>query len=90
MIKTINNNGVILLDPNQEKEIIIDLILTTNAYASIKTAEILTTLNKTTQYRLRKEKRFPKLHSITHLGQRKAYKIQDLMAWLNAPQTYTQ
>ncbi len=87
-MKTIENNGVILIDPDQEKEIVIGLLLEINAFASIKTAEIATTLDKTTQYRERKAGRFPKLHSLTHHGRRKAYKILDLKNWLENPTGY--
>lgn len=90
MIKTIENNGVILIDPDQEKKIVIGLLLEMNAFASIKTAEILTTLDKTTQYRERKAGRFPKLHNLTHHGRRKAYKIQDLKNWIESPENYQQ
>lgn len=87
-MKTIENNGVILIDPDQEKEIVIGLLLETNAFVSIKTAEILTTLDKTTQYRERKEGHFPKLVSLTHHGRRKAYRINELRDYLNDPQNY--
>ncbi|MFL1013254.1 helix-turn-helix transcriptional regulator [Flavisericum labens] len=89
-MKTIENNSVILIDPDQEKEVVIGLLLETNAFVSIKTAEILTTLDKTTQYRERKEGRFPKLHSLTHHGRRKAYRVQDLKNWLENPKSYQQ
>jgi hypothetical protein len=89
-MKTIENNGVILIDPDQEKEIVIGLLIETNAFVSIKTAEILTTLDKTTQYRERKEGRFPNLCSLTHHGRRKAYRVQDLINWLESPADYQQ
>lgn len=87
-MKTIENNGVILIDPDQEKEVVIGLLLETNAFVSIKTAEILTTLDKTTQYRERKEGRFPKLISLTHHGRRKAYRVRDLQEWISSPESY--
>ncbi|WP_303316867.1 hypothetical protein Q4Q34_08665 [Flavivirga abyssicola] len=87
-MKTINNNGVVLIDPDQEKEVVIGLLLEINAFASIKMAELATTLDKTTQYRERKAGRFPKLHPLTHHGRRKAYKIQDLKTWLECPLNY--
>ncbi|WP_406684309.1 hypothetical protein N1F78_00860 [Seonamhaeicola sp. MEBiC1930] len=87
-MKTIENNSVILVDPDQEKEIIVKLLLEINAFASIKTAEILTTLNKTTQYRERRAGRFPKLYSLTHHGRRKAYRIQELRDWIENPDNY--
>ena len=87
-MKTIENNQIILIDPEEEPKVVAELLLRMNAFASIKTAEIATTLDKVTQYRERKAGRFPKLHSITYLGQRKAYKIQDFKNWLEAPQSY--
>lgn len=74
----------------KKNEIIVGLLLEMNAFASIKTAEIATTLDKTTQYRERKAGRFPKLHSLTLHGRRKAYKIQDLKNWLENPTGYQQ
>ena len=76
-MKTIENNQIILIDPEEEPKVVAELLLRMNAFASIKTAEIATTLDKVTQ-----------LHSITFHGQRKAYKIQDLKNWLEAPQSY--
>ena len=87
-MKTIQNNQVILIDPEEEPKVVAELLLKMNAFVSIKTAEIATTLDKVTQYRERKAGRFPKLYSITYHGQRKAYKIQDLQNWLEAPQSY--
>lgn len=86
-MKTIKNNGVILIDPDMEKEIVIGLLLEMNAFASIKTAEIATTLNKATQYRMRRAGRFPKLYSVT--GKRKAYRIRELKDWLQNPRNYS-
>ncbi len=90
MLKTIENNTVVLIDPDEEAEIVAHLLLKMNAFVSIKTAEIATTLDKMTQYRERKEGRFPKLVSLTHHGRRKAYRIQDLKNWLENPNEYTQ
>lgn len=87
-MKTIQNNQVILIDPEEEPKVVAELLLKMNAFVSIKTAEIATTLDKVTQYRERKAGRFPKLHSITYHGQRKAYKIQDLKSWLETPKSY--
>ena len=89
MVKTITNNNVILIDPDEETKIVTQLLIEMNAFVSIKTAEIATTLDKTTQYRERKAGRFPKLHSITALGQRKAYRIQDVKQWLENPCSYS-
>jgi len=88
MVKTVENNSVILIDPDEEPKVIAKLLLEINAFVSIKTAELATTLDKTTQYRERKLGRFPKLHSLTHHGRRKAYKIQDLKTWLENPSDY--
>ena len=88
MVKTIENNSVILIDPDEEAEVVAHLLLKMNAFVSIKTAEIATTLDKMTQYRERKEGRFPKLVSLTHHGRRKAYRIQDLKNWLENPSEY--
>lgn len=88
MVKTIENNSVILIDPDEERKVLVGLLLEMNAFASIKTAELATTLDKTTQYRERKAGRFPKLHCLTHHGRRKAYKLQDLKNWLENPQNY--
>ena len=90
MIKTINNNDVILIDPDEEAKVVAELLLSMNAFVSIKTAEIATTLDKVTQYRMRKEKRFPQLYRLNHHGYRKAYKIQDLKNWLENPVSYQQ
>ncbi|GAB1856119.1 hypothetical protein MHTCC0001_09540 [Flavobacteriaceae bacterium MHTCC 0001] len=89
-MKTIENNGIILLDPDQEKEIVIGLLLEINGFASIETAEVLTTLNKTIQNRESKAGRFPKLYSLTHNGSKKAYKIKDLRNWIESPANYKQ
>lgn len=89
MVKTISNNNIILIDPDEETKVVIQLLIDMNAFVSIKTAEIATTLDKTTQYRERKQGRFPKLHPITALGQRKAYRIQDVKRWLENPCSYS-
>ena len=78
-----------LIDPDEETKVVTQLLIDMNAFISIKTTEIATTLNKTTQYRERKAGRFPKLHSITALGQRKAYRIQDVKRWLENPVGYS-
>ncbi|KAB8155083.1 hypothetical protein EZY14_004155 [Kordia sp. TARA_039_SRF] len=88
MIKTINNNDVILIDPEQEAKVVAELLLSMNAFVSIKTAEIATTLDKVTQYRMRKEKRFPQLYRLNHHGYRKAYRLNDLAKWIENPKTY--
>lgn len=87
-MKTIKNNTVILIDPDQEEKVVAELLMKMNAFVSIRTAEIATTLDKVTQYRMRKAGKFPKLHPITFHGQRKAYKIRDLKNWLENPQAF--
>lgn len=90
MVKTISNNGVILIDPDEETKVVAELLLKMNAFISIRTAEIATTLDKVTQYRERKAGRFPKLHPITQGGQRKAYRLQDLKSWIENPVCFDQ
>ncbi len=89
MLKTINNNSVVLIDPDQETEVIAQLLLQMNAFASIKTAELATTLDKNTQYRMRKEGQFPNLISLNHHERRKAYRLKDLKNWLENPSAYS-
>lgn len=88
MTRTMNNNDVILIDPDEEAEVVAHLLLKLNAFVSIKTAEIATTLDKATQYRERKAGNFPKLIPLTHHGRRKAYRLQDLKKWLEDPSSY--
>lgn len=64
--------------------ILVDL----NAFVSIEDAKILTTLDKTTQYRLRKSGQFPALVQITPQGRRKGYRMKDLKSWLRSPCDY--
>ncbi len=90
MTKTIENNSVILIDPDEEAKVVAHLLMELNAFVSIKTAELASTLDKTTQYRERKAGRFPKLYVLTHHGRRKAYRIQDLKNWLEDPAHYRQ
>ncbi len=90
MLKTIEKNAVVLIDPEQEDRVVAQLLLQMNAFASIKTVELATTLDKTTQYRMRKIGQFPKLYAITKGGQRKAYRLQDLKNWLANPVCFDQ
>ena len=53
-------------------------------------AEIITTLDKTTQYRERMKGRFPKLIPLTSQGRRKGYRLQDLRQWMENPRAYRQ
>lgn len=89
MLKTIKNNNVILIDPDEEPEVIAALLIRSNTFVSIRTAELFTTLDKTTQYRERVAGRFPKLYCLTPKGRRKAYKLQELLEWLNKPTEYS-
>lgn len=88
MLKTIDNNSVILIDPDQEAEVLAELMLKMNAYVSIEAAQIATTLDKTTQYRERLKGHFPNPVSLTRQGRRKAYRIRDLMKWMDDPKSY--
>lgn len=80
---------LLLVDPKDNKPLS-DLWFKLNGFVSIEAAEAITTLDKTTQYRERLRGRFPKLISLTSQGRRKAYRIQDLKAWLDNPQNYSQ
>ncbi|MDH7911357.1 hypothetical protein [Winogradskyella sp. SYSU M77433] len=88
MVKTIENNSVVLIDPDEEPKVVAALMENMNAFISIRTMEIMTTLDKATQYRERKAGRFPLLHNLTLHGKRKAYRIDDLKAYLVNPQNY--
>lgn len=77
-----------LLIKHTEDALVAELMLKMNAFVSIETAEKLTTLDKTTQYRERIKGRFPKPETITHLGRRKGYRIQDLVRWSENPSEY--
>ena len=88
MLKTIENNQVVLIDPDQEAEVLAELMLKMNAYVSIEAAQIATTLDKTTQYRERLKGHFPNPVSLTRQGRRKAYRIRDLMKWMDDPKNY--
>ncbi len=88
MLKTIENNGVILIDPQEETKVVAELLLRMNAFISIPTAEIATTMSEAMQYRERNEGRFPQLVNLNHHGRRKAYRIQELAKWLEDPLNY--
>ncbi len=90
MLKTIENNSVILIDPDEEVKVVAALMESMNAFVSIQTAEIITTLDKTTQYRYRMDGRFPELIILNHHGRRKAYRLQDLKNWMQDPANYQQ
>jgi|GEM_PF-4092341 len=59
------------------------LMLEMNAFISIDLAEKITTLDKSTQYRERKDGNFPPLVAITSQGRRKAYRLCDLKDWMD-------
>ena len=61
MVKTIENNTVILIDPDEEAKVVAELLFKMNAFVSIKTAQIATTLSEAQQYRERIKGHFPKL-----------------------------
>jgi len=90
MVKTINNNDIILIDPDEEIKIVAELFFNMNAFVSIKTAEIATTLDKVTQYRMSKDGVFPRLVVLNHHKRRKAYRLNDLARWLENPLDYKQ
>lgn len=77
-----------IIDNNTQKEVIASLLLEMNAFVSIDVVEIMTTLDKTTQYRFRIDNRFPPLETITAKGRRKAYRLQDVQKWLDNPIGY--
>ncbi len=65
-----------------EASIIAELMIKLNCFVSIEVAETITTLDKTTQYRERRKGKFPTPVEITSSGRRKAYRINDLIDWL--------
>jgi len=71
------------IQPEERHMLLANLLIQLNAFISIELAEEITTLDKTTQYRERKEGHFPKLVSITSQGRRKAYRIRDLKEWMD-------
>jgi len=71
------------MNPKERHKMMSALLMDMNAFISIELAEKITTLDKTTQYRERKEGHFPKLVSITSQGRRKAYRIRDLKEWMD-------
>ncbi len=79
----------LVLNTDDEDRFISSLMLEMNAFVTIELAERITTLDKTTQYRERKKGSFPQLVSITSQGRRKAYRLQDLKAWIDS-QAYIQ
>ena len=87
-MKTIENNSVILIDPDQEAEVVAHLLLKLNGFVSVRTAELATTLDKSTQYRERVKGKFPRLIPLTHQGRRKAYRLEDLKNWMENPTEY--
>ena len=90
--KTANDNsqGETPFLEHRNDALMAELMIKMNAFVSIEAAEKLTTLDKTTQYRERVKGRFPKPVTITHLGRRKGYRIQDLVKWSENPSAYQQ
>lgn len=74
-----------LIDKNTDYATMASLLIQLDAFVSIEAAEIITTLDKTTQYRERCAGRFPKPVNITAKGRRKAYRLKDVKEWLNNP-----
>ncbi len=74
---------LILGQAETEAAIIAELMIKMNGFVSIEAAETITTLDKTTQYRERRKGKFPTPIEITSSGRRKAYRINDLMEWIN-------
>ena len=72
----------LLKNSEGESAIIAELMIKLNGFVSIEVAETITTLNKTTQYRERRKGKFPIPVEITSSGRRKAYRINDLIEWL--------
>ncbi len=66
-----------------EASIIAELMIRLNGFVSIEIAETITTLDKTTQYRERRKGKFPTPVEITSSGRRKAYRVNDLIEWLD-------
>lgn len=64
------------------------LMIRLNAFVSIRDAEAITTLDKTTQYRMRIRGKFPPLVTISSEGRRKGYRIADMKEWLKDPENY--
>ena len=83
-----------LIETNSESDRLdnkkLKLLIDTNPFISIDMAEIITTLDKTTQYRERMKGRFPKLIPLTSQGRRKGYRLQDLRQWMENPRAYRQ
>lgn len=90
MTRTINNNDLVLIDPDEEAEVVAHLMLKMNAFISVRTAELATTLDKVTQARERKSGRFPKLYKLSSNVRRKAYRINDIKSYLENPTEYRQ
>ncbi|GAB5527496.1 MAG: hypothetical protein Roseis2KO_53680 [Roseivirga sp.] len=76
------------IQPKERHQLLSALLIDLNAFVSIEDAEVITTLDKTTQYRLRKQGHFPSLIQITPQGRRKGYRMKDLKKWLVNPLDY--
>lgn len=65
------------------------LLIQMNGFLSIEDAGFLTTLDETTQYRERKKGNFPNPIEITGSGRRNAYRVTDIIKWLDNPASYS-
>ncbi|MEQ8524709.1 hypothetical protein [Gracilimonas sp.] len=73
---------------NSESSPLAELMIQINGFISIEDAEIITTLDKTTQYRQRRKGQFPEPVELTSSERRKAYRVEDIIKWLKSPTTY--
>ncbi len=77
-----------LVDNITIESVFAELLMKLDGFVSIELAEKLTTLDKTTQYRERNKGKFPQLVTISSMGRRKGYRIQDLHEWIKNPAEY--
>lgn len=71
------------MNPEERHKMMSALMIEMNAFISIDFAEKITSLDKSTQYRERKDGNFPPLVAITSQGRRKAYRLRDLKDWMD-------
>ena len=82
MLKTIKNNSVILVDPNQEDKVIAHLLLEMNAVLSPQTVKLITTLDESEQMQLAAVGEFPFPYRLLEGCDYAVYRTQDIMDWL--------
>lgn len=75
----------LLFIDEMESSVLVELMIRLDGFISIEDAEKITTLDKTTQYRQRRKGHFPIPIEITASGRRKAYRVSDIIEWLNNP-----